>query len=72
MSKDGITYKDVQNKGLALRAPRVLGQVHPEALRWHDASKITCAPTDMPVLIFPRHAGDEHMLATVYQRSRPV
>ena len=70
ISKGGITSNDVLSTGLALRAARVVGQIHP------GCSVIRCPDDhprypDMPVVIFPGNVGDENALATVYRRLRP-
>jgi len=67
ISKGGITSNDVLNKGLQLRASRVLGQIYP-------GCSVVCIPPDhprfpkMPVVIFPGNVGDDRALALVYQR----
>ncbi len=67
ISKGGITSNDVLSDGLALRTARVLGQVIP------GCSVVRC-PADhprfpeLPVVIFPGNVGDDHALATVYER----
>ncbi len=71
ISKGGITSNDVLSDGLALRTSRVVGQIHA------GCSVVRC-PDDhprypgMPVVIFPGNVGDEHALATVYQRLKPT
>jgi uncharacterized protein YgbK (DUF1537 family) len=67
ISKGGITSNDVLSSGLALRTARLLGQILP------GVSVVRCPPdharfADMPVVIFPGNVGDDHALATVYQR----
>ena len=71
ISKGGITSNDVLSDGLALRTSRVAGQI------LAGCSVIRCPDDhprypDMPVVIFPGNVGDEHALATVLQRLRPV
>jgi len=67
ISKGGITSNDVLSTGLALRTSRVVGQILP-------GCSVVCCPKnharfpDMPVVIFPGNVGDEHALATAYQR----
>ncbi|MEW6133213.1 MAG: four-carbon acid sugar kinase family protein [Pseudomonadota bacterium] len=67
ISKGGITSNDVLSDGLALRASRVLGQIHA------GCSVVKCPHDhprhpDLPVVIFPGNVGDEAGLATVYRR----
>jgi uncharacterized protein YgbK (DUF1537 family) len=67
ISKGGITSNDVLSHGLALRAARVLGQVHA------GCSVVRCPADhprfpDMPVVIFPGNVGDGSSLAQVYRR----
>jgi len=71
ISKGGITSNDVLSDGLALRTSRVTGQI------LAGCSVVRCPDDhprypDMPVVIFPGNVGDEHALATVFQRLRPV
>jgi len=71
ISKGGITSNDVLSTGLALRAARVVGQIHA------GCSVVRCADDHprypgLPVVIFPGNVGDEHALATVYQRLKPA
>jgi uncharacterized protein YgbK (DUF1537 family) len=67
VSKGGITSNDVLSDGLALRTSRVLGQI------LAGCSVVRC-PEDhprfpnLPVVIFPGNVGDDHALATVFQR----
>lgn len=67
ISKGGITSNDVLSNGLALRTAHLLGQILP------GVSVVRC-PKDharfanMPVVIFPGNVGDEHALATAFQR----
>lgn len=66
ISKGGITSNDTLSKGLALRAARVLGQIHP------GCSVVRCAAdhprfANLPVVIFPGNVGGEAALAEVYQ-----
>ena len=71
ISKGGITSNDVLSQGLALRASRVVGQIHA------GCSVVRC-PDDhprypnMPVVIFPGNVGDDQALATVFRRLNPV
>jgi uncharacterized protein YgbK (DUF1537 family) len=70
ISKGGIAANDVLSDGLALRTSRVAGQIHAAC------SVLRCPHDDMrypglPVVIFPVNAGDNHVLATVYQRLKP-
>ena len=70
VSKGGITSNEVLSTGLALRTARLLGQILP------GVSVVRCPPdharfANMPVVIFPGNVGDEHALATVYQRLTP-
>jgi len=70
ISKGGITSNDVLSDGLALRTSRVVGQI------LAGCSVVRCPDThprypDMPVVIFPGNVGDDHALATVYQRLNP-
>ena len=67
ISKGGITSNDVLSDGLALRTSRVLGQI------LAGCSVVRCPSDhvrypDLPVVIFPGNVGDDHALATVYQR----
>ncbi len=69
ISKGGITSNDVLSDGLALRTSRVVGQI------LAGCSVVRCPDyhpryPDLPVVIFPGNVGDEHALATVYNRLR--
>ena len=71
ISKGGITSNDVLSDGLALRASRVVGQIHA------GCSVVRCPDEHprypgMPVVIFPGNVGDDQALATVFQRLNPV
>jgi uncharacterized protein YgbK (DUF1537 family) len=66
ISKGGITSNDTLSQGLALRASRVVGQIHT------GCSVVVC-PQDhprypaLPVVIFPGNVGDTASLSAVYK-----
>lgn len=71
ISKGGITSNEVLSSGLALRSARLLGQI------LAGVSVVRCGQDHprfpgMPVVIFPGNVGDEHALATVLRRLRPI
>jgi len=67
ISKGGITSNDMLSLGLAIPASRIVGQILP-------GCSVVLTPKDhprlptIPVVIFPGNVGDEHGLATVYNR----
>jgi len=67
ISKGGITSNDVLSSGLALGAPRVLGQILPGCSVVRGPADHPRYP-DMPVVIFPGNVGDAEALATVHGR----
>jgi uncharacterized protein YgbK (DUF1537 family) len=67
ISKGGITSNDTLSKGLDLTAARLLGQVIAGVSMVRTPADHPYLP-DLPVVLFPGNVGDEHALATVYQR----
>lgn len=67
ISKGGITSNDVLSTGLNLLTARLLGQILP-------GCSVIQTPADhpkfphLPVVLFPGNVGDQHGLATIYQR----
>ena len=67
ISKGGITSNDMLSLGLAIPAARIVGQIH-------AGCSVVLTPPDhprlpnIPVVIFPGNVGDQHALATVYNR----
>jgi uncharacterized protein YgbK (DUF1537 family) len=67
ISKGGITSNDMLSLGLAMPASRIVGQIL-------AGCSVVLTPPDhprlpnIPVVIFPGNVGDEHGLATVYNR----
>ncbi len=67
ISKGGITSNDTLSKGLALPTARLLGQIVPGCSAIVTPSHHPQFP-NLPVVLFPGNVGDEHALATAYQR----
>ena len=67
ISKGGITSNDMLSLGLAMPSSRIVGQIL-------AGCSVVLTPKDhprvpnIPVVIFPGNVGDEHGLATVYNR----
>jgi uncharacterized protein YgbK (DUF1537 family) len=67
ISKGGITSNDMLSLGLAIPAARIVGQIH-------AGCSVVLTPKNhprlpnIPVVIFPGNVGDQHALATVYNR----
>lgn len=67
ISKGGITSNDMLSQGLAMPASRIAGQILAGCSVVLTPPDHPCLP-GIPVVIFPGNVGDEHGLATVYNR----